>query len=109
MPGLRTGITDMLGALPKTSFAENLNSLFRLVLQDSTVVELELIEVKDGRTTPRQEQFSLFFRGPLEPFLGQGLFRLEHDRLESGDLLLVPVERLDTGFIYQAVFNRTLA
>jgi Domain of unknown function (DUF6916) len=99
----------MLSTLPKSSFVENLNTRFRTVLQNSSVVELELIEVKDGRTTPRQEQFSLFFQGPLEPFLGQGTFRLEHDRLESGDLFLVPVEKGETGLIYQAVFNRTLA
>ncbi len=99
----------MLGSLPKTTFTENLNSRFRLVLQDSTVVELELIEVRDGKSTPRQEQFSAFFQGPLEPFLEQGTFRLEHDRLDSGELFLVPVQRSDTGLIYQAVFNRTLA
>ena len=99
----------MLSTLPKSAFTETLNTLFRVVVEDSSVVELELIEVKDGRTTPRQEQFSLFFQAPLEPFLGQGTFRLEHDRLESGELFLVPVERRDSGLIYQAVFNRTLA
>lgn len=98
----------MLGTLPKTSFAENLNTQFRTVLQDSTVIEMELIEVLDGRSTPKQEQFSLLFRAPQEALVVQGMCRLEHDSLESGELFLVPVSRDDKGVCYQAVFNRLI-
>lgn len=98
----------MLSLLAKTSFAENLNTRFRTVLQDSTVIEMELIEVVDGQSTPRQEQFSLLFRAPQDAPIQQGMYRLEHDRIESGDLFLVPVSRDDKGVCYQAVFNRLI-
>ena len=98
----------MLATLPKASFAENLNTRFRVVLQDSSVIEMELIEVSDRRSTPRQEQFSLFFRAPQGTHVEQGLYRLEHDQLESGELFLVPVSQDDKGVCYQAVFNRLI-
>jgi len=75
-------------------------------MHDSTVVEMELIEVIDGRSTPRQEQFSLIFRALEQAQVAQGMYRLEHDHLEAGDLFLVPVGRDEKGFYYQAVFNR---
>ena len=95
----------MLGSTPKTSFAENLNTRFRATCND-TAFDLELIEIIDGRSTPRQEQFSLMFRAPQDAPVEQGLYRLEHDRLEAGELFLVPVSRDDRGLCYQAVFNR---
>jgi hypothetical protein len=98
----------MLGTLAKASFAENLNTRFRAILQDSTVIEMELIEVVDGQSTPRQEQFSLLFRAPQQAPVTQGIYLLEHDHLESGDLFLVPVSRDDKGVCYQAVFNRLI-
>ena len=98
----------MLGELAKASFTENLNTRFRTVLQDSTVIEMELIEVIDRRSTPRQEQFSLLFRAPQEAPIEQGMYLLQHDHLEPGDLFLVPVGRDEQGFYYQAVFNRLI-
>jgi hypothetical protein len=98
----------MLGTTPKTSFAENLNTRFRVIPNDSPAIEMELIEVVDRRSTPKQEQFSLLFRAPKDALVQQGTYRLEHDRLESGDLFLVPVSRDDTGAYYQAVFNRLI-
>jgi len=98
----------MLGTLPKASFAENLNTRFRAVLQDSVVVEMELIEVIDAKSTSGQEQFSLLFRAPHEAPVAQGMYRLEHDRLHTGELFLVPVSRDKEGVCYQAVFNRLI-
>ena len=97
----------MLGATTKASFAENLNTRFRAILND-IAFDLELIEVKDGRSTPRQEQFSLLFRAPQDAPVEQGMYRLEHDRLEAGELFLVPVSRDDKGVCYQAIFNRII-
>ena len=97
----------MLGTTPKATFAENLNTRFRASHND-IAFELELIEIVDRRSTPRQEQFSLMFRAPADAAVQQGTYRLEHDRLESGDLFLVPVSKDDTGIVYQAVFNRLI-
>jgi hypothetical protein len=98
----------MLGTIPKASFVENLNTRFRAILEESTVIEMELIEVIDRRSTPRQEQFSLLFRAQQEAALPQGTYQLEHDHLESGELFLVPVSKDDKGVCYQAVFNRLI-
>ena len=98
----------MLGTMSKASFIENLNTRFRAVLEESTVIEMELIEVIDRRSTPRQEQFSLLFRVAQDEALPQGTYRLEHDRLEAGELFLVPVSKDARGVCYQAVFNRLI-
>ena len=90
--------------LTKEAFAENLNSKFRITFE-AGVIELELIEVVETKATARQQQFSLFFRGPLEYFLQQATYRMEHERLGEIDLFIVPVGREADGFRYEAVFN----
>jgi uncharacterized protein DUF6916 len=97
----------MLGTTPKTSFAENLNTRFRATGND-TAFDLELIEIIDGRSTQRQEQFSLVFRATQDAPVQQGTYHMEHDHLEAGDLFLVPFSRDDRGVCYQAVFNRII-
>lgn len=90
-----------------SSFSEHLNTKFRVHPDESTIVEVELIEATDAGSTPRQERFSLIFRGPREPFLPQSMYRMEHDRMETLDLFLVPVANdEEDGFQYEAVFNR---
>ena len=98
----------MLDTLPQATFAENLNTLFRMIVDDSSVIELELIEVISRKSTPRQEQFSLIFRAPPDTQISQGAFMLEHDRLEAGELFLVPVALDSNGLYFQAVFNRLI-
>jgi hypothetical protein len=90
--------------LTKDAFAENLNSKFKITFE-SGAVELELIEVVEAVFTPKQQQFSLFFRGPLEYFLQQATYRMEHESLGEIDLFIVPVGREADGFRYEAVFN----
>lgn len=96
----------MLETLHLDSFSEHVNSKFRINTDDTNVVEIELIEAADEESTPRQERFSLIFRGPLQPFLLQGTYRIEHDKLGTLDLFLVPIAKEEDGFHYQAVFNR---
>jgi len=97
----------MLGDLPKTLFENNLKTTFRAILEDGTV-EMELVEVIDRKSTPRQEQFSLMFRAPVDAPAEQQTFRLEHEQLESGELFLVPVAKNEKGVYFQAVFNRLI-
>ena len=92
----------------KEGFAEHLNTKFRIPLQPSGAVELELLEVVSTLSTPRQEQFSIFFRGPGNIYLPQRTYRMEHDALGELDLFIVPVGRDPEGFRYEAVFNRPL-
>jgi hypothetical protein len=94
--------------ITKESFAENLNTKFRIPFENSTTAELELIEVVGTMSTPRQEQFSLFFRGPLEYLLPQSTYHMEHDKMGAMDIFIVPVGREQEGFRYEAVFNYVL-
>ena len=96
----------MLEKLTWATLTENLNTPFRVMLDGAASLELELIEVKPGRSTPRQEQFALLFRAPLDAPLQQGMFLLEHDKIGAFDLFLVPVRKDEQGFFYEAVFNR---
>lgn len=98
----------MLEKVTKETFAEHLNTRFRTTSQGVPSLEVELIEVKAGRSTTRQEQFSLLFRGPQDVPLPQGMFQLEHDKMGAFDLFMVPVRKDEDGFYYEAVFNRLL-
>ena len=89
------------------AFTESLNTRFRII-SDAAAVEVELIEVRPGRSTPRQEQFALLFQAPQDVPLQQGMFRLEHDKIGTFDLFLVPVRKDKQAFYYEAVFNRLL-
>lgn len=97
----------VIGSVPKTGFVENLNTVFSAA-RDETVFDMELIEVLDRKSTPKQEQFSLFFRASVDVPAEQGVFHIEHNVLPSGDLFLVPVSRDDVGLVFQAVFNRLI-
>jgi hypothetical protein len=94
--------------LEHAEFLENLESKFRLHLDDSEQVELELFEVSERKTAQRQEIFSIEFRCPSSVVLPQRTYRLDHDKLGQFDLFLVPIRKDDQGVYYEAVFNRTL-
>jgi hypothetical protein len=89
-------------------YAEHLNSIFHQRADDEKVVDLELVKVEMKNTAPGQEEFSLIFRGPLDLPIRQGLFRLEHEKLGTEELFLVPVSKDQEGIYFEAVFNRFL-
>ena len=92
----------------KEQFAEHLNTKFIIPLQPSGAVELELLEVVSTLSTPRQEQFSIYLRGPANIFLPQMTYAMRHEALGEIDLFIVPIGREQDGFRYEAVFNRSL-
>lgn len=98
----------MLETLHLASFSEHVNTKFRINGDDSTFVDIELIEAVDEESTPKQERFSLIFRGPLQPHLPQGTYTIEHDKMGTLSLFLVPVAQQEDGFHYQAAFNRLI-
>jgi hypothetical protein len=94
--------------LTKEMFSENLNTKF-LIYPDgeaSEALETELVDFKEITTSPRQEQFSVQFRGPLKSFLNQGMYRVKHEKIGTFDLFLVPIREEQDGFYYEAAFNR---
>ena len=98
----------MSESLSKEAFTENLNTKFRVPLESSEPVELELIEVDDSGSTPRHEQFSVYFRGPLDRLLPQNTYHMEHPRMGAIALFIVPIGHGEAGFRYEAVFNRLI-
>jgi hypothetical protein len=98
----------MLETFTMQTFLEQLNTSFRIRLDDSDAMEAQLIEVRDNGTTPIQEQFSLLFRTPRDRPPRQGLYKIEHEKLGELELLLVPVRSDKQGLNYEATFNRLL-
>jgi len=92
--------------LTREALIENLNSKFHMPFPSGETLELELIEVVDHQSAPGQEQFSAFFRAPLNAPLMQGIYQLEHAQFGSFGIFLVPVGRDERGVEYEALFNR---
>jgi hypothetical protein len=93
--------------LTKDSLSKELNTKFRLSVEPEKMIDLELVEVNESGDVPGQaERFSAFFCGPLEPFLPQSIYTMEHEQLGSFDLFIVPIRKDEQGFYYEAVFNR---
>jgi hypothetical protein len=97
--------------LSKESFAELLNTKFRVVREQENApeVELELAELVEFPTLTHSrsdvERFSLYFYGPNDPFLPQGTYRLAHERLGEQDIFLTAVAQEPRGYRYEAVFS----
>jgi hypothetical protein len=89
-------------------FEENLNTRFWLLDESSETYALDLIELTNGHSTPRQEQFSLRFRGDRNKVFPQRIYPMKHDSIGDFDLFLVPIGRDDIGTFYEAVFNRLI-
>lgn len=91
------------------SFRENLNTKFRVRAEAPRPVELELVEVKSYMPGENEQQgmerFSLFFRGPADIYARQGTYALEHEKMGTLEIFLVPVARDERGFLYESVFN----
>jgi hypothetical protein len=95
--------------LTKTMFEENLNTRFWLLDERLEPHALDLIELADGHSTPRQEQFSLRFRGDRKQVFPQRIYPMKHEVIGSFELFLVPIGRDENGTFYEAVFNRMIA
>lgn len=97
-------MTVDLISLSAADFRDYLGSQFEL---PDAPFKSELLEVNDlpaeGMSGVR-EPFSLIFRGPSDQTLPQGTHRLEHDKLGSLELFLVPVGPDEDGMLYEAVF-----
>lgn len=59
----------------------------------------------DGKVLPPRKAFALTFEGPLEPQLGQGMYRFDHAEAGVLDLFLSPFRRDHNCMLYETVFN----
>lgn len=96
----------MTAPLTHERFQECLNDRFRAEVEGQTFeLRLTKVEVSSAADTSGRAPFSLVFVGPREPMLSQRLYRLEHERMDVGDIFLVPVGADEEGTRYEAVFN----
>jgi hypothetical protein len=101
----------MAAILTEEEFSQHVNTKFRVNVDASQPIELDLVEVKGyvNKNKPGEqsgmERFSAFFSGPADSFLPQGSYSLEHDGMGSFDIFLVPLARNEKGCRYEAVFN----
>ena len=96
----------MEASLTYEEFSKHANTKFQVHFENNTVVELELAKVSEIKLHPRQEEFTIEFRGPLDMVLSQGTHFFTHDQMGQFELFLVPVRQDEQGFYYEAVFNR---
>lgn len=96
----------MEASLTHEEFSKNANTKFQVQLNENTPVELELTEISEVKLYPKQEEFTIVFRGPLGSFLGQGVRDFKHDQMGQFELFIVPIRQDAQGFYYEAVFNR---
>ncbi|HEX8144745.1 MAG TPA: hypothetical protein VF553_19405 [Pyrinomonadaceae bacterium] len=98
----------MLETFTLDTFTQRLNSKFTIKPEHANPFEAELIRAQDVGTSPRQIQFSIVFRGPLDTFLPQAMYEFEHEELGSFALFIVPISQDEEGFYYEAIFNRPI-
>jgi hypothetical protein len=103
----------MLDRLTVSDFNEHVNAPFRIQIEPGDSLELELIEARPIGPPPsdpeadRRQSFSLIFRGPAARLLEQRIYPVEHPRLGTLGIFLVPLGSEDdpNGLHYQAIFN----
>ena len=96
----------MLENLNSRIFSEQLHTTFQLRVPGAAPLLLELTEVSEENQSPSVEQFSLAFRGPLVPHIPQGTYNVEHEKLGTFDLFIVPLGPDQSGMRYQVIFSR---
>lgn len=103
----------MVKDLDLSTFSPHVNTRFRVRRDASAAVDVELIEATDrsdrGSANSggvQRECFSLVFRGPHGALLEQNTYEIQHDRIGTFHLFVVPVGQDDKGIQYEAIFNR---
>jgi hypothetical protein len=96
----------MEASLTHEAFSQHAGTKFQVQVDENTGTELELVDVSELKVYPRQEEFTLLFRGPADAFLDQSARLFAHDKMGQFELFIVPVKQDAQGFYYEAVFNR---
>lgn len=96
----------MEASLTHEEFSKNVTTKFKVEADENTHVELDLVGISELKVYPRQEEFALEFRGPLNVYLGQGIRNFSHEQMGQFELFIVPIKQDEQGFYYEAIFNR---
>jgi len=89
-------------------FRQQLNTKFKIAIEDGQPVVLELVAVDEPRQhAPGMELFSLQFLGPFAPRLAQRTHLLEHEQLGEFEIFLTAIgAEPGKGTEYESVFHR---
>jgi len=102
-------VSRPLDALETADFAPHVGGTFGLRLPSGETLELTLLQVDAHPHLPpapaRGQGFSVVFRSARPGHLPQGIYRLDHERMGTLELFLVPIGPRDGGMCYEAVFN----
>ena len=98
--------TDVLGTLTISDFSPHVGEKFRLEVDGSLSVEVELIEAHELLSgTEKRTPFSIVLRGPEDLVLEQRIYSVYGGALGKLDLFLVTVGPDKQGMLYEAVFT----
>ncbi|MFN2588462.1 MAG: hypothetical protein ABR613_10155 [Actinomycetota bacterium] len=81
---------------------------FRLDFTDHPSIELTLVDASPGqwqRPEGGKTAFRLEFSGPPEPLLEQRIYRMQHPRLGTVEIFIVPIAQDDGATTYEAIVN----
>jgi len=98
----------MVEAFTMEMFAPQAGSKFTMDCGNTGAVELTLDSVNDLGSSARHIQFSMIFSGPQNSPLKQGIYRLEHGKLGTLNLFLVPIGKDQNRVQYEAIVNRSI-
>jgi hypothetical protein len=101
----------VLDKLTSGDFVKYINETFRLKLEGSEPLEVELIQVTELGSDMEEDKnrkrrpFSIIFRGPTDRYLPQSIYPLEHPHMGTLDIFLVPIGPDNKGMRFEAVFT----
>lgn len=91
--------------LTQAMLSEQIGATFEVCDLPPAPFSLTLTKLVEHARTERNEAFSIYFHGPRERFMPQGIRQLKHAQLGELEIFLVPVAQTTDGFEYEAVFN----
>ena len=93
----------------EADFKKQLNTNFRVELEEPGPIELKLVAVTPRPSGPTEEpgmeRFSAVFSGPPEVFLPQATYRVTHPEMGEFYVFLSAIAQEADGFKYEAVYN----
>lgn len=92
----------------ESSFTEYVGSIFEVMDFPPSTFGLTITKVVEHAKTEHQEAFSVFFLGPAERFMPQGIRKIRNEQFGEIEVFLVPVAKTNDGFEYEAAFNYIL-
>src|SRR5436305_11909785 len=99
-------MTETLTKLNAKVLSEHLHTKFKVHLDETQTMELEIEQVTEPNAPPSLEQFFLVLKGPQSPRLAQRIHRMEHEKLGTFDLFITAIAGDENSTTYEAVFSR---